>query len=84
MPRKRHTPEQIIGKLREAEVGLASGQTVHEVCTALGITEQNGRVSVPALRQASPRVKPISMTVVSRGLPVHPISEKCRTCGRLP
>ena len=28
MPRKRHTPEQIIGKLREAEVGLASGQTV--------------------------------------------------------
>jgi hypothetical protein len=28
MSRKRHTPEQIIGKLREAEVGLASGQTM--------------------------------------------------------
>ena len=28
MSRKRHTPEQIIGKLREAEVGLANGQTV--------------------------------------------------------
>ena len=40
MPRKRHTPEQIIGKLCEAEVGLASGQTVLEVCRALGITEQ--------------------------------------------
>ncbi len=40
MPRKRHTPEQIIGKLREAEVGLASGQTVPEVCRPLGITEQ--------------------------------------------
>ncbi len=25
MPRKRHTPEQIIAKLRDAEVGLASG-----------------------------------------------------------
>jgi len=24
MPRKRHTPEQIIGKLREAEVGLTT------------------------------------------------------------
>ncbi len=34
MPRKRHTPEQIIGKLREAEVGLANGQTVLEVCRA--------------------------------------------------
>ncbi len=40
MPRKRHTPEQIIGKLREAEVGLASGQTVPEVCGSLGIAEQ--------------------------------------------
>ena len=38
MSRKRHTPEQIIGKLREAEVGPASGQTVPEVCRTLGIT----------------------------------------------
>ncbi len=40
MPRKRHTPEQIIGKLCEAEVGLASGQTVPEVYRTLGIAEQ--------------------------------------------
>ena len=40
MPRKRHTPEQIISKLREAEVGLASGQTVPQVCRTLGIAEQ--------------------------------------------
>jgi transposase-like protein len=40
MPRNRHTPEQIIGKLREAEVGLAGGQTVPEVCRTLEITEQ--------------------------------------------
>ncbi len=37
MSRKRHTPEQIIGKLREAEVALACGQTVLEVCRTLGI-----------------------------------------------
>ena len=40
MPRKRHTPEQIISKLREAEVGLAGGHTVPEVCRALGLAEQ--------------------------------------------
>ncbi len=40
MPRKRHTPEQIISKLREAEVGLASGQSGPEVCRTLGIAEQ--------------------------------------------
>ena len=40
MPRKRHTAEQIISKLREAEVGLAGGQTVPEVCRVLGVAEQ--------------------------------------------
>ncbi len=40
MPRKRHTPEQIIRKLREAEVDLAKGQTAGEVVRKLGITEQ--------------------------------------------
>ena len=40
MNRKRYTPEQIIGKLREAEVALAQGQTAGQVCRALGIAEQ--------------------------------------------
>ena len=40
MPRKRHTSEQIIRKLREAEVELAKGQTTGEVVRKLGITEQ--------------------------------------------
>ena len=40
MSRKRYTPEQIIGKLREAEVALAQGQTVAQVCRSLGIAEQ--------------------------------------------
>ena len=40
MGKKRYTPEQIIGKLREAEVGLAQGQTVGQVCRSLGIAEQ--------------------------------------------
>ena len=40
MPRKRYTTEQIIGKLREAEVELSRGKTVGQVCKQLGVTEQ--------------------------------------------
>ena len=40
MSRRRHTPEQIITALREAEVGLARGKTVRMVIRELGISEQ--------------------------------------------
>ena len=40
MGRRRHTPEQIITALREAEVGLASGQAAAMVSRELGISEQ--------------------------------------------
>jgi transposase-like protein len=40
MGRKRHTAEQIIRKLRAAEVELAKGQMTVEVARTLGITEQ--------------------------------------------
>lgn len=40
MARKKHTPEQIIQKLREAEIALAQGQPVGAVCKRLEVTEQ--------------------------------------------
>ena len=40
MSRQRYTPEQIIGKLREAEVALSQGQTTAQVCRSIGIAEQ--------------------------------------------
>jgi transposase-like protein len=40
MSRKRHTSEQIISKLREAEVELAKGVKVPQVCKKLAVTEQ--------------------------------------------
>ena len=40
MKGKRNKPEQIITKLREAEVELAKGQPVGAVARKLGITEQ--------------------------------------------
>jgi transposase-like protein len=40
MARKKHTAEDIITKLREADVLLARGQTMAEVCRQLSISDQ--------------------------------------------
>ena len=40
MVKKGHTPEQIIGKLREAEVLLSQGAAVAEASRKIGLTEQ--------------------------------------------
>jgi transposase-like protein len=40
MPGKRYTPEQIIGKLREAEVLLGQGMTIPLAAKQIGVTEQ--------------------------------------------
>jgi putative transposase len=40
MKRRRHTPEQIIRKLREAERMLGEGRTIPEAAKELGISEQ--------------------------------------------
>jgi transposase-like protein len=38
---RKHKPEDIIGKLREAEVVLAQGGTVADACRRTGVTEQS-------------------------------------------
>ena len=38
--RKRHTPEQVIAKLREADAMLSGGASVGQVCQRLGVSEQ--------------------------------------------
>ena len=38
--RKKYQPEQIIGCLREAEMLLAKGSTIGQVCRKIGVTEQ--------------------------------------------
>ena len=40
MKGKRHNPEQIIKKLREADTLLATGKTVGQVCQSLAVSEQ--------------------------------------------
>ena len=38
---RKHKPEEIIGKLREAEIVLAQGGTVLDACRRIGVTEQS-------------------------------------------
>jgi putative transposase len=41
MPRRKHTPEQIIRKLAEGNKLLAQGQSVGDVCKTLAISESS-------------------------------------------
>ena len=57
--RKRHSTEQIIHKLREAEVELSKGKTVAVACRKIGVTEQTttaGARSTAASRWPKPSV----------------------------
>jgi len=40
MSHKRHSTEQIVNKLRQADVELARGKTVSVVCNQIGVTDQ--------------------------------------------
>ena len=40
MKRKKNSPEQIVGKLRQAQLELGKGATIEQVSRKLGITEQ--------------------------------------------
>jgi len=40
MPRKRFKTEEIISKLREAEVVIAQGKTIPQACKQIGVTAQ--------------------------------------------
>jgi len=43
MKRTRHTPEQVINKLREADAMLSSGRSMAQVLQHLGVSEQTFR-----------------------------------------
>jgi putative transposase len=40
MKRKRHTPQQVVRKLQEAQAAMAAGRELAAVCQMLGISEQ--------------------------------------------
>ena len=40
MKRKRHTPEQIVGHLHDAEATESDGKSLVQICKKLGVSEQ--------------------------------------------
>jgi putative transposase len=40
MTRKRFSAEEIVNKLREADVLISQGQTITQVCKQIGVTDQ--------------------------------------------
>jgi len=59
MPKKRYRPEEIISKLREADILISQGKKVVEVIKALGVTDvtyyrwrqEYGGMSVPQAKR---------------------------------
>jgi len=59
MKGQKHTPDQIIAKLREAEADLNAGQSIGQVCQRLGVSEptfhrwrnQYGGMKAPAAKR---------------------------------
>ncbi len=77
MARKRFTPEQIIGKLREAEVLLAQGEKMGVVCKRIAVTEQTyGGVKAPPCRGVKKRGDSLLCPLFSSGRikPYGPVS----------
>src|SRR5689334_23948851 len=46
MPKKRHTPEEIVSKLRQVDVLVAQGTPVADAIRAIGVTEVTYYVEV--------------------------------------
>jgi hypothetical protein len=46
MPRKQTSPEEIIHRLREAEVLISQGRTVKDAAKQIGVTEQTNLLSL--------------------------------------
>ena len=67
--KQRHTPEQIISKPREAEVKLAKGTAIGQVCKDLGVTELGLRSLKAEMRMEMLRTK--SPALVRKEVAAH-------------
>lgn len=86
MKRKRHTTEQIIRKLRDAERMRSEGRTVGEVCQALEISDQTyhrwkrkyqgmGDAEVKRLRELEEENRRLKRLVADQALDIQILKE---------
>jgi hypothetical protein len=53
MPRKRYKPEELVAKLRQADVLVSQGQSLSEAIRQIGVSEVLDRTGGPASRDAA-------------------------------
>ena len=53
MPTKRHTPEEIVPKLRQVDVMVAQGQPIATAVTKIGVTEQSSGMNCSTARSST-------------------------------
>ncbi len=80
MGRRHFKPEQIIHMLREAEIKLAGGKKIGEVCRELGISEQSyyrwrkEPAGAPPLRTSFAKVSLCDPCARPESIPFPPLS----------
>jgi hypothetical protein len=57
MPTKRHTPEEIVSKLRQVDVMMAQGQPIATAVKKIGVTEQGSGTNFSIARSSTACVK---------------------------
>jgi hypothetical protein len=70
MPRKRYSVEQIVNHLREADVWLAQGRSVGEVCRLTGLRPMQMSSSLPCISMAN---AVYNLIREGRGVPAVPL-----------
>ena len=68
MARRKYTPEQIIGKLREVEVALARGSTVALAVRSIEVTEQTHSTPLRAGSTIAGAVSTVASTLNRLGV----------------
>ncbi len=76
MPRKGHSPEQILRKLREVEVALAKGETVARAVRQIAVTER------PIVSESGGRPRAIPARLIPELLQRHDRGEGYRMLSR--
>ena len=91
MPQKRHTVDQIVSKLRKADVELGKGKKVSEVCKVLETTDNQISAGIQFASVLSPLQHFVRLSVrysCSDFVQSHSItdvgSNLTRTTGKLP
>ncbi len=54
MPRKGHTPEQVLNKLRQVDVGVANGKSVGQAVREIGVADHTYYPLAPRVRWTQP------------------------------